>query len=278
VQADPDDLALAIELADIADSITLERYGAADLEVATKPDLTPVTEADTDVEHACRDRLQFARPDDGIVGEEYGTSEASSGDRSWIIDPIDGTKNFVRRLPVWATLVALRDGDALTVGVVSAPALGRRWWAARGHGAFGSDGLSEAPRELRVSAVQQLEDAQLSMSGLANWADLGRLDALLALARRCWRTRGFGDFWSYMLVAEGGVDVAVEPEVSLWDLAAIQIIVEEAGGRFTDLSGEARPDGGSALATNGRLHEAALQIVGSPSAASTPPPPGTTPA
>jgi histidinol-phosphatase len=262
VQADPDDLALALELADIADSITLERYRAADLEVATKPDLTPVTEADTAVEHACRDRLSAARPNDGVVGEEYGSAEALSGARRWIIDPIDGTKNFVRGIPVWATLIALQDADGVTAGVVAAPALHRRWWAAREHGAFVDDGLARAPRPLKVSVVRELGDAQLSISELAEWEKAGRLDGMLELMRRCWRSRAFGDFWSYMLVAEGAVDVALEPEVSLWDLAAPLVIVEEAGGRFTDLAGIPRPDGGSALATNGLLHEAALELVG----------------
>ena len=261
MQADPDDLAVALELADIADSITLERYAAADLDVATKPDLTPVTEADLAVEEACRDRLRLVRPDDGVIGEEYGAS-AGTGGRRWIIDPIDGTKNFVRHIPVWSTLIALQDGDAITVGVVAAPALHRRWWAARGRGAFVDDALTGGPRSLHVSDVGRLADAQLSMSGLDDWDNTGRLDALLTLVRNCWRSRAFGDFWSYMMVAEGAVDVAAEPEVSLWDLAAPQIIVEEAGGRFTDLSGVPRPDGGSALATNGRLHGAVLEIVG----------------
>jgi histidinol-phosphatase len=259
VQADPDDLALALELADLADAITLERYGAADLKVETKPDLTPVSEADTAVERAIRDRLAASRPNDSVLGEEFG--DTGRGARRWILDPIDGTKNFVRRIPVWATLVALQEADAVTVGVVSAPALHRRWWAARGQGAFADDGLPGAPRGLSVSAVTDIGDAQLSTSGLSGWEKLGRLDALLELFRRSWRTRAFGDFWSYMLVAEGGVDIALEPEVSLWDLAAVQIVVEEAGGRFTDLSGVPRPDGGSALATNGLLHEPALEIL-----------------
>lgn len=261
MSADPDDLALALELADLGDGITLKHYGAATLQVETKPDLTPVTEADTAVERAIRDRLAASRPDDAILGEEFGDTGASA--RRWILDPIDGTKNFVRRIPVWATLIALQEGDTVTVGVVSAPALQRRWWAARGRGAFADDGLQGAPRRLSVSAVAEIGDAQLSTSGLAGWERLGRWEAVLELFRRSWRTRAFGDFWSYMLVAEGGVDIALEPEVSLWDLAAAQIIVEEAGGRFTDLSGVPRADGGSALATNGLLHEPALEILGS---------------
>jgi histidinol-phosphatase len=259
VPTDPDDLALALELADIADSITLERFGAADLEVATKPDLTPVTEADTAVEHAIRDRLAVARPEDSVLGEEFGDS--GGGSRRWIIDPIDGTMGYLRGLPVWATLLALQEADELSVGVVSAPALGRRWWAARGGGAFLDDGLAGAPRPLRVSSVSELSDAHLCLSATREWEEIGRLAQILDLERRCWRSRGFGDFWSYMLVAEGTVEIGLDPEASLWDLAAMQVIVEEAGGRFSDLDGIPRPDGGNALATNGLLHEMVLGIL-----------------
>jgi histidinol-phosphatase len=262
VEADPDDLALALDLADIADSITRERFRAEDLEVDTKPDMTPVTEADTAVERTLRDRLEAARPMDAVLGEEYGGPDEARGGRRWIIDPIDGTKNFVRGIPVWATLVALQDGDDLTVGVASAPALSRRWWASRGAGAHADDGAGGPPRRLRVSAVAKLADAQLSFSGLDSSEDFGLLDAVVELSRRCWRTRAFGDFWNYMLVAEGAVDVAVEPIVSLWDLAAPLVIVEEAGGRFTDLGGTPTAAGGDAIATNGLVHEAALGIVG----------------
>ena len=255
-----DDLALALELADLADGITLARYGAADLVVETKPDLTPVTEADTAVERALRERLASDRPGDSVVGEEYGVTSAPDSDRRWIVDPIDGTKNYVRGIPVWATLLALQEGDQLVVGVVSAPALGRRWWAARGQGAFVTDPLSASPRRLRCSGVGSLDDAQLCVSGLDGWEE--KLDALMALQRACWRTRGFGDFWGYMLVAEGAADICCEAIVSLWDLAAPSVIVEEAGGRFTDLVGVATPDGGDALASNGLLHEASLAIVG----------------
>ena len=261
MSTDPDDLALALELAEIADSITRERFLAADLKVDTKPDLTPVSEADTAVEQAIRDRLATARPEDAVHGEEYGVS-SGAGQRRWIIDPIDGTKNYVRGIPVWATLIALQEGERTTVGVASAPALGRRWWASAGAGAFVDDGLSAAPRRLSVSAVTELGDAQLSIADIRHWDTIGRLDDLLALTRSCWRTRGFGDFWGYMLVSEGTVDVTVEPEVSLWDLAAPQVIVEEAGGRFTDLGGVATAQGGDALATNGLVHDVALEIIG----------------
>jgi histidinol-phosphatase len=265
-----DDLSLALALADIADAITLARYRAEDLEIETKPDLTPVTEADRAVERAVRERLGEVMPADSVLGEEYGASapsgdrgEAAGGDaRRWIIDPIDGTKNYVRGIPVWATLLSLQDSSEIVVGVVSAPALRRRWWAARGLGAFVDDGLAGGPRRIRVSAVRGLADAQLCFPGLDDWDDHGGLDRLLDLARRCWRSRGFGDFWSYMLVAEGAADISCEPVVSLWDLAAPQVIVEEAGGRFTDLRGSRTADGGDAIATNGHLHEAALAIVG----------------
>jgi histidinol-phosphatase len=265
VAADPDDLALALELADVADSITRERFRASDLKVETKPDMTPVTEADTAVEHACRDRLAKARPEDGVVGEEYGASApdggSGRGERRWIIDPIDATKNFVRGIPVWATLIALQEGATISVGVVSAPALGRRWWARRGYGALVAESGGQA-RELRVSAVCELSDAQLSLSDLSEWEAVERLPAVLALSGACWRTRGFGDFWQYMLVAEGAVDVAAEPQVSVWDMAAPLVIVEEAGGRFTDFSGAATAAGGDAVATNGLVHEAALELIG----------------
>jgi histidinol-phosphatase len=258
-----DDLALALELADIADAITLGRFRASDLDVQTKPDLTPVSEADTAVERALRDRLGAARAEDSIVGEEYGSVGAGDGSRRWIIDPIDATKNYVRGIPVWATLLALEEDHDVVVGVVSAPALRRRWWAARGAGAFVDDGLGSAgPRQMSVSGVRELGDSQLCISGFDGWEGAASLDALLALAGHCWRTRGFGDFWGYMLVAEGAAEIACEPVVSLWDLAAPQVVVEEAGGCFTDLGGVRTASGGDAMATNGLVHDAALALVG----------------
>jgi histidinol-phosphatase len=257
-----DDLALALTLADLADEITLGRFRADDLVVETKPDLTPVSEADRLVERRMRERLADARPGDAVVGEEYGVS-AGAGTRRWIVDPIDGTKNYVRGIPVWGSLIALEADGVVRVGVVSAPALHRRWWAARGAGAFLDDGLPGSPRRLRVSAVSELADAQLSFSGPSAYREVDRLDALLALERRCWRSRGFGDFLSYMLVAEGALEVGLDPEASLWDLAAMQIVVEEAGGRFSDWSGAARADGGSGLATNGLIHDEVLAVLAS---------------
>jgi histidinol-phosphatase len=245
----------------VADEITLGRFRAKDLIVETKPDLTPVSEADRDVEKALRARLAADRPGDSVFGEEYDDDIAPDSTRRWIVDPIDGTKGYVRGIPSWATLLALEEDGQVTVGVVSAPALGRRWWAARGSGAFGSDALQTQPRRLRVSAVRALADAQLCFGGLEEWRQTGRLDVLLALAGQCWRTRGYGDFWSYMLVAEGAVEIGLDPTVSLWDLAAPMVIVQEAGGHFTDFSGVITADGGDAVATNGALHEAARALL-----------------
>jgi len=252
------DLALAHELADAADVHTLSRFRAQDLRVESKPDLTPVSDADTAVEQAVRRTLAARRPGDAVLGEEEGL--VGEGPRRWIVDPVDGTKNFVRGVPVWATLVALQVEDRVEVGVVSAPALGRRWWAARGLGArAGASG--SASTVLRVSQVAALSDASLSYSSLTGWQAQGRLPGLLDLSQRVWRTRAYGDFWSHVLVAEGAVDVSCEPEVSLWDLAALQPVVEEAGGRFTDLSGAATPAGGSVVCSNGLLHEQALAAL-----------------
>jgi histidinol-phosphatase len=258
------DLALALELADVADALTLERFHAEDLIVETKPDLTPVTEADRAAEQAVRERLGAVRPGDSMLGEEYGAGAgaAGGGSRRWIIDPIDGTKSYVRGVPVWATLLALEEDGELTLAVVSAPALGRRWWGVRGGGAFVRDGLSDEPRRLGVSAVSELGDAQLCFAGLEEWREVGRLDSLIELGDQCWRTLGYGDFWQYMLVAEGALEIAINPVASLWDLAAPLVVVQEAGGRFTDLAGRAGADGGDALATNGLLHDAALAFVG----------------
>ena len=255
-----DDLALALSLADAADTITLGRFGARDLVVDTKPDLTPVTDADRAVEESVRRRLADARPDDAVWGEEFGRS--GEADRRWVIDPIDGTKNFVRGVPVWATLIALLDGPDPIIGVVSAPGLARRWWAERGGGAWAS-ALGGAPRRLAVSRVASLADASLSYASIGAWT--ASRERFLALTRRVWRTRAYGDFWSYMLVAEGAVDVAAEPELSLWDMAALAPIVVEAGGRFTGLDGVPGVQQGNAAASNGLLHDALLAALRPPS-------------
>ena len=239
------DLALALSLADAADAISLGRFRAGDLQVETKPDLTPVTEADRAVETMIRERLAIERPDDGLLGEEFGA--LGGGSRRWIVDPIDGTRNYSRGIPVWATLIALEEDGEFRLGVVSAPALHRRWHAERGGGAWANDD------RVRVSAVRQIEDAVLSFA---------LEQPIPALAGYAWHARGYGDFWAHMLVAEGAVDAAVDAVgVKVWDLAAIQPIVEEAGGRFTDAAGVARADGGTAISSNGHLHDELLRAV-----------------
>jgi histidinol-phosphatase len=254
-----DDLTLAAMLADRADILTRARFGALDLLIDTKPDLTPVTDADRAVEGDLREVLGRERPDDSVVGEEFGGTTTFSG-RQWIIDPIDGTKNFVRGVPVWASLIALLEDGVPSVGVVSAPALQRRWWAARGRGAFVAvDGAP--PRPLSVSSVAQLDSASLSFSSLSGWAQRGLRERFIELTDAVWRVRAYGDFLSYCLVAEGAVDIAAEPEVSVWDLAALDILVREAGGTLTGLDGTAGPHRGSAVATNGLLHERVLSSL-----------------
>ena len=255
-----DDLRLAHVLADDADSLTMSRFKAIDLHVVNKPDLTPVSDADKSVEEGIRRTLSRARPRDAVLGEEMGVTGHSQ--RRWVVDPIDGTKNFVRGVPVWATLIALVVDEEVVVGCVSAPQLNRRWWASKDHGAWTGRSLLKAT-ECRVSDVNRLEDASLSYSSLTGWDERDRLDDFLALSRRCWRTRAYGDFWSYMLVAEGAVDLAAEPELQVYDMAALDVIVREAGGMFTSLDGTPGPLGGNALASNGRLHDQALVFLGS---------------
>ncbi|ADG74107.1 histidinol-phosphate phosphatase [Cellulomonas flavigena DSM 20109] len=253
-----DDLRLAHVIADQVDALTMSRFKAQDLRVETKPDLTPVSDADRAAEDLVRSQLGRARPRDAVHGEER--SDTGHGPRRWVVDPIDGTKNFVRGVPVWATLLALMDGDEVVVGVVSAPALGRRWWAATGTGAWTGKSLAAATR-LHVSGVERLEDASLSYSSLTGWEEHGRFDQFVDLTRRVWRTRAYGDFWSYVLVAEGAVDVAAEPELELYDMAALVPVVTEAGGRFTSLRGVDGPHGGNAVVTNGLLHDEVLDAL-----------------
>ena len=284
-----DDLALAHALADLADAITLDRYQAQDLVITNKPDNTPVTDADRAVETAIREALATHRTSDGLVGEEFGSDKGSSG-RYWVIDPIDGTKNFMRGVPTWATLIALVQVDAagteeVVVGIASAPALARRWAAAKGHGATvrfnagnldfeigdtsGDDfaysdkeitfqALALVPNEKKISVsnVSTLTDASISYSDFVGWGD--RLEPFQKMLANAWRTRGIGDFWSHMLVAEGAVDVAIEPSLALWDMAALDIIVREAGGSFSNTAGQSGPFGGSGVSTNGVLHNAVI--------------------
>ena len=253
-----DDLRLAHVLADAVDQLTASRFKAQDLEVSTKPDLTEVTDADTAAEQLVRSQLSRARSRDQVIGEEFGSTGASP--RQWVIDPIDGTSNFVRGVPVWGTLIGLIEDGRPVVGLVSAPALGRRWWGGEDAGAWTGSRLSSATR-LQVSSVPTIEEASLSYSSLDGWAETDRLPQMLNLMQRFWRTRAYGDFWSYMLVAEGAVDVACEPELKLHDMAALVPIVTEAGGRFTSLDGEPGPFGGNAVATNSLLHEEVLEAL-----------------
>jgi histidinol-phosphatase len=252
------DLTFAQRLADAADAITTTRFRALDLGVRSKPDRTPVTDADTAVEDAVRALLAAERGGDAVAGEERGGSATQPG-RVWVIDPIDGTKNFLRGVPVWATLIALVEDGVPVVGVVSAPLLGRRWWAATGEGAFVRDAAGE--RRISVSKVASLDDATLSTTDLGSWVTHHSRDAYLRLVDACWESRAFGDFWQHCLVAEGALDVAVEPIVNPWDVAPLRVLVSEAGGRFSDLSGQPGIDGGSALSTNGLLHEPALTLL-----------------
>ena len=247
------DLEFAAVLADIADELSLARFGAADLQVETKPDLSPVTEADRAIEQALRERIATERPGDAVLGEEEGPSGTSG--RRWILDPIDGTRNYSRGIPIFATQIALEIDGEVELGFISAPALARRWWAERGKGAYRSDG------PIHVSGVTRLVDATASIGG-GRRTKVSEIERLVPLATRAWHTRSFGDFWQHMLVAEGSVDVAIDPAVKIWDCAPLKIIVEEAGGTFTDMSGRAVIDGGSGVSTNGLLHAEVLSTLG----------------
>jgi histidinol-phosphatase len=263
------DLDLAFALADLADELSLARFGAADLHVETKADLSPVTEADRAIERALREKIALERPGDSVLGEEEGAS--GEGGRRWILDPIDGTRNYSRGIPIFATLIALEVDGEVELGLASAPALGRRWWAERGGGAYRNDG------PIAVSGVRELEDATVSVgwghrtsvSKVARLEDAvvsfelaEGIERVAPLAARSWHPRSFGDFWQHVLVAEGAVDVAVDPSVKIWDCAPLKLIVEEAGGKFTDMAGRAVIDGGSGVSSNGLLHEHALRLVG----------------
>ena len=262
------ELAFALTLADRADAISLSRYQALDLEITTKPDNTPVTDADKAVERAIIEAINSEYPSDGVVGEEFGST--GSKDRYWVIDPIDGTKNFLRGVPTWATLIALVENEKVVTSVVSSPALYRRWYATAGGGAFVSEGVTQSAdasgastsvvtRQLSVSKVSAIKDASITYSDFQGWG--ARRPAFEKLLDSAWRTRGLGDFWSHMLVAEGAVDVAIEPSLALWDMAALDLIVCEAGGRFTSLDGVDGPFGPNAISTNGALHDAVIEAL-----------------
>ncbi|MEO3973478.1 histidinol-phosphatase [Streptomyces sp. CAU 1734] len=257
------DLELALRLADIADGITSRRFRARDLRIREKPDRTPVTDADTAVEAAVREALASVRPDDAFAGEETGGSVTAG--RTWMVDPVDGTKNFLRGIPVWATLIALLEDGRPTVGVISAPALHSRWWAAAGRGAWLRRGpAGRDPLPLRVSGGTRLAMAYLSTTSTRTWDIFHSRDAYLRLAEACWEDRAFGDFLQHCMVAEGTLDIAAEPVVSPWDIAAVQILVEEAGGVCTDLLGGSPRSGTGALSANPRLHGLALEALSAP--------------
>jgi len=256
------DLELALELAAIADGITMARYLAQDLVITTKPDSTPVTDADKATEETLRKHLAVTRPEDGLVGEEFGNQNEEAA-RYWVMDPIDGTKNFMRGVPTWATLIGLverqSDGsEKVIVGVVSAPALSRLWFASSGNGAF-TILNGGAPRQISVSKISELTNASISYSDFQGWGD--RLIKFQNLISTCTRSRGLGDFWSHMLVAEGAVDIAAEPSLALWDMAALDVIVREAGGIFSNLTGEPGPFGGSGISTNTLLHSKVMAAL-----------------
>jgi len=252
------DLELALKMASIADKLAMSRYRALDLSVETKPDFTPVTEADRAVETALRELLETERPADGVIGEEFPNTNESAL-RTWIIDPIDATKNYVRGVPVWATLIALAVDGKPQVGVVSAPAMGRRWWASQDDGAFTQD-VDGSMRSISVSAVRDLSDASFSFSDSVGWEAIGA-DALAKITSSVWRSRGYGDFWSHLLVAEGAVDIAIEPELQSYDMAAFIAVVLAAGGRVTGVNGEEALVSGQAITTNGLLHESVLELI-----------------
>lgn len=252
------DLELALEMAEAADQLAMSRYRALDLSIETKPDFTPVTEADRAVETKLRELLASNRPDDGVIGEEFpNTNESAS--RTWIIDPIDATKNYVRGVPVWATLIALAVDGKPEVGVVSAPAMGRRWWASPQDGAFTQD-VDGSIRSLNVSAVRDLADASFSFSDSVGWEALGS-NVLSRITSSVWRSRGYGDFWSHLLVAEGAVDIAIEPELQSYDMAAFVAIVLASGGTVTGANGQDPLIAGNAVTTNGLLHNAVLDLI-----------------
>ncbi len=253
-----DDVRLAHLMADDADSLSMNRFKAQNLQISAKPDRTPVTETDTAVEESIRRTLARTRPRDAVHGEEFDDTGESS--RRWIIDPIDGTSNYLRGVPVWATLIALEVEGKIVASVVSAPALGRRWWASEGGGAYTGRSILNAS-ELRVSKVSEIGDASLSYSEIGEWVESGKGQGFVNLMHDSWRTRAYGDFWSYMMVAEGAIDIATEPELELHDMAALDIIVREAGGRFSNLDGEDGVVGPGALATNGLLHDAVLAYL-----------------
>ncbi len=252
------DLALALRLADAADAVSMARFDAPDLDIQLKADASHVTEADLATERVIRGILASERPGDGIFGEEFG----ATGDtvRQWIIDPIDGTANYLKGIPMWTTLISLAIDGVPRVGVASQPALGRRWWGATGLGSW-TNTPDGAPRRLRVSSVATVAEASASFQSIAQWDEVGRVDDIVKLSRAVWRDRGYGDTWPYMLLAEGRLEFVAEFGVKEYDIAALVPIIEEAGGRFTDIDGRDSISARSSLATNGVLHDDFLTLL-----------------
>ncbi len=255
-----DELELALSVADAADAFTLPHFDARDFTVDWKTNATEVTEIDRRAETLIVDALAAARPDHGVFGEEHGATGVAEAAWQWVIDPIDGTSGFVRGIPVWATLIALTHHDVPVLGVVSAPALGFRWWGGVGLGARVS--TRGTTRKMSVSTVDDLAEAQVSVTHSPGWDDLGLAGRLVTLQQQARRSRGMGDFWQHMLVAEGAMDVAVDAVgVAPYDLAAVKPIIEAAGGTFTDRLGEATHLHDTAVSTNGLLHDDVIAIL-----------------
>lgn len=250
------DLALAHSLAELADAITMDRFGAADLTVTTKPDMSPVSDADQAVERAIRTAVEKSNPLDAVIGEEYGTTGNSK--RLWVVDPIDGTKNYVRGVPIWATLIALIENGEAVLGYVSAPALSRRWWATKNTGAW-LQFKDQPPKQILVSGVSVLKDAFFGYSSRDEWIEVGKEKNFSEITNAVWRTRGFGDFWTHLMVAEGVIDCSSDPILNLWDLAALVVIVREAGGMVSGIDGSNPLQGSNLVASNGLLHTAVLE-------------------
>jgi histidinol-phosphatase len=252
------DLALAHRLADLADAITMDRFQSADLTVTTKPDMSPVSDADQAVERMIRAEVEKQNPQDAVLGEEYGTSGNSQ--RLWVIDPIDGTKNYVRGVPVWATLISLIEDGESVLGFVSAPALARRWWATKNNGAW-VQFQNQSAKQIKVSKVSALKDAFFGYSSKDEWIEIGKENQFSQLVDSVWRTRAFGDFWTHLMVAEGVIDCSADPILNLWDLASLVVIVKEAGGEITSLDGSNPLQASNLVTTNGQLHQSVLAAL-----------------
>ena len=254
------DLEFTHKLADAADKISMARFGAMDLKIETKPDLTPVSDADRSVEEELRKLIADYSPQDSIIGEEFGHD--GGGNREWILDPIDGTKNFVRGVPFWGTLIGLRVDGEMTTGMVSAPALGRRWFGATGLGSFLQTKTNsfQSERKLQVSRVSKLQDAYLGYSSQDRWEKKSQEEEFEKLLKKVWRARGFGDFIIHMMVAEGSLDLAMEPSLAIWDMAALIPIIREAGGNVTSLNNGDPLIEKSLVTTNGLLHEQTIKL------------------